>query len=733
MPFRSAIAVIAALVLGVIGCSGENEFSSQPPKVKFDSPKFACLKEFDTNVGRFLDGVLPNSEVQLFWNCLDLAIVQFVKYVRGGDGQNYTPRELADFVDTFFLDNRGLVNESELLAELMEIKKLFVGGSTNYVSHHDLFVRTRQLIQEFKSIALELNPHMKILHDGLASSTKKGTFVEPEVHAALEALNTAGLRLGALIRDGQHFYSFSHLLAFVNRLEAFLQIGDPEFSFGNAKKYLPLFSEFKGFLVSQPYDLIRSEDWTRLFQMLTSVMGWALEYRNYVEEQNWRQGRPLKILNQIITEAFAAIDGGLQAQPGKEYSYLDLDRLMDRLDDMDLLPLDISGETMKDSIRGLAEKLLDTSSEDKGFSRGDLSSLKAELDRWFETQYYIENMLSGGAPPSVSGGAQEMENITRPLNPMVIDEAGRLMFADRAQSQAYDLRSLSALNWQRAIIRLLMRGYAVQASPDGAKGLTKTQFIQLAKDWHVLAEQLGLFDPGEAESMAKKIFMESNLFMPSANGDSLLDFAEGVQYLAYGISGLNASGEIRDYLAGRCAAPEAPKLFDAVCLRQSLIGERNFHFLPLAQLLKDMDSSTNERFTKFLKNVELTTRDGIKDTPFSRGEVIEMIVLMQYIETFFAIYDGNQNQRINVDETLRAFPVYRQSLDEIVKGSYGLDMGNDDLLALFTYFFKYGKPPQSSLGGMVKFLNWKWRPDKWKYEEDRIRVSEILAELNAQR
>jgi hypothetical protein len=394
--------------------------------------------------------------------------------------------------------------------------------------------------------------------------------------------------------------------------------------------------------------------------------------------------------------------------------------------------MDLDQNTAGSVIRLMGERVLSRpGGVGEGLDRDDVQALRSEVERWFEAQFYVSQYLATGEP-GTNGGARELAELMHTPWPLIRDGRSRLEFSSRVFEGAYDLDGLTALNWQRALIRALMRGYADQAGADGAAGLTLDEFKVFANDWDAVAGKLGLFQPGAADRTASKIFMEANLFMPNANGDDRIDFMEAVQYLSFAISGLNASGEIRDRLDGKCAVADAPNKFRPECLRHELFDQRRMllgHMPFAVEFLADNPGKWNQ----FMGHLEATTRLGLEAEPFSRGDVVEVMVLLQYVETFFAKYDVDGNERINVDETLNAFPVFKRSLDQIVQNSFGIDLGDSDLRAVFTFLFRYGKPPQATFGGMLKFLNWKWNRHEWEYDVDRMRVTEILAELNARR
>jgi hypothetical protein len=738
MSSKRGLLLSFALALGfVFGCAGENEAFFSPKSIKFDGPRYSCLKKAGTTVSRFASGELSNGELDAFFTCLDSAVVQFVTYVRGEENDSYRPDEVASFLDRFFLGNIGLANDAELLAQLMVVKALLIGGTAESISHKDLMERSRDVFRQLKAITLELNPHMKTVARGFKNSSGQPVTAE-HLAAANAALKTFGQKISALLARNNVTYSFSKFEALVVALENFLQRGNRDFELNVLKKYLELTRELKGMLVSRPTDSLLPQDWVRLLEVGSAAGSWLLNFNLKIRALGWNYGEGLDGLEQLLGEVFAELERGLALQPDQTFAYADLDKIVKALDDLKLLPLELDAATVQSLLRGLGEKVLDPAPGGRGLDGRDLTRLKGEIQRWIEAQYYLNQQVAGRpvrptraqfrpaeAPIRPSSGATELESLIGATKwPLLIDARGRIEFSNRAFTGRYDRESLSTLNWERALIRAVMRAYTAQSSADGAAPLTLAQFTQLAKDWQPLFVKFGLFQPGEAEAKAKRILMEANLFMPSANGDDFLDFKEATQYLAFAISGYRGSGLIRDRILPRCPVGNAPGKMEPVCFRREL-------FLQRAELLAHMPfllgyiGNSQDRFNQFLSNAENVVRRGEQANPWGRGDVAELLVLLSYGETYFGNFDTNRSQTINVPESIVSFPIFEKTLTVMAGGS----LGPEDILPLFTYMFKYGAPPDSDFGGMVKFLNWKWAQDKWQYEADRMGWVGILAEL----
>jgi hypothetical protein len=722
--------VLMALIF--LGCAGENDVYFQSKDVAFQSPQFNCLATFDETVIKFIDGNLNDGEVSEFWDCLDTAVVAFVSYVRGKDGTNYTPEELAGFVDRYFLGQRGLAQNSALLAELMQLKRIFIGGPLDRITALDLSQRTRAFIKSGRQIMLDLNPHMGVIAEGLTTSAIKNHFTNDQITGAATALKKAGTQVAVLIQHGNHFYSFGHILALLKALEKFVQTKFPDFALDEAKKFMPILGEIKGLLVSQPNDLILSGDWVRLIDVMTSVLGWTLEYRHYIEDQEWAAGPGLLALERIVQGGLGQLEMGLLNQPNHVFTFLNLNRVIDLLSDIMDLPLNLRAATVKDVLYRFGTRLLQPDGN-VGLDTKDMAILRLEAERWMQGQRYINRYLRGDLSV-LDGGSREMsELMSGPLR-LTSDNSGRLHFSHGFANRPYDLSTLSNLNWQRALVRPFLRNYTKQSSPDGAASLNSDELLAGVREWQVLASDLGLYEPSEAETRAKRIMIEANLFLPSSQGDDNFSFAEATHYLAFVISGLANGTAIRDELVSECGHSGAPKTLDPECFRQKMKGtEKARYFSQFPVIVSELGGGGGPSVVwgKFVHLMEAAVRDPNRlDQPVTRSNIVESMILLHYIETFFARFDLGNDQRANVGETLRAYPLYRKTLLDLVKKMYGITLGEEDLEALFTFFFKYGSPPEANFGGMVKLLNWKWTRSSWSYEADRMRVIEILSQLN---
>ncbi|MBX7231853.1 MAG: hypothetical protein K1X29_07180 [Bdellovibrionales bacterium] len=724
----------------LLGCVGEKDPYFNPPVISIKSGKLQCLSNIDQTLEDFFSGQLADKKneekINQLWNCVDYAISQFMSLVNGQGGKNYSPHELASFLDEHFLNRRGLNNENEFLEELMEVKKLLIGGSSTLISFEDLQLSLKVVFPEIKRIMLMLNPHMEVLHGLLVSNKTALSLNSEKVQRALQGLQKTSEPLALLLERTQSKYSFSHLIHLVKGYESFVKKSNSNYSLAQTQLTLNLLSHVRGLFLGPPLDEIEAKDWNFLFSKFIEVLTWSVQLRMSFSSEQWQEGSGLGTLNQLVGTIFQTLEQGLRLQPEQIFSYTAMEKIVSILEQMHLIPLGLDGSTLNEVMILLGNQTLSVEGSKVGWDEKDILFLQNEVKRWFEIQKFSNEYLNPKLSKNIksdleSNPIHEMKQLLEGSPwPLRLDEQGRLEFNNNIKNQQYNQKSLTTLNWQRALVRLLLRPYGNSESGDEVTGLSLEQLNRLASDWHKLAEKMGLFDEGMFEQSAKKILIEANLFMPSGQGDGKLDFIEAVQYLATVISGMNMVQTYWPLIQGSCAnlggdTHEEKFLFSCVNKEIFLNKDKILHSMPL---LLGFTLEDQKVWLDYFSMARLTTnRDGLTQ-PVSRGDLVETMVLFHYIENFYARFDANQDQKISVEETLISYPVFKENLNLALGGF----LSDTDLLTLYTYLFKYGNLPFNEFGGSVKYLNWKWKRERneWFYLADRFSVIKILAQLN---
>lgn len=160
MSFKLNLILVLSLTVltSCIGKVGEEP----PPQTAQEFSGSACLSKALPVVQEFLKGEANDRELGASWDCVSDAIVKFKRYVRGVSRDRYTSQELTTFLEDNFLSKEDPQEISPALQlEMMKIKQIFVGGSSEFLTQEELD-KSLTVFASFKELSLQLNPYMKV-------------------------------------------------------------------------------------------------------------------------------------------------------------------------------------------------------------------------------------------------------------------------------------------------------------------------------------------------------------------------------------------------------------------------------------------------------------------------------------------------------------------------------------------------------------------------------------------
>lgn len=830
--------MIVALVM--VGCSGEDQPYQTPPVVKMKESQ--CLDKADETFVDYLDGRLNAQQINAFWDCTQRALDIFLRFTQGRQVGIYSSQELRHFLHNFFLGELR-INDT-LLEEFMEIKRVFLAGSRDFVTRNELET-TQVIIEDFRQLTIDLNPHIQVI---------KGEFYRhqrfysvDELNRSLAALSDVLARFAHIIETRGQSYEFARfetLLTELNKLtqragnsrasfvqdlmpfvrQAKLQlVGSPadrigakqwvrlgtilaesfglwmraehftthqgwasdpvmlEQAFDSMKSastrlgqmfaqtdqvlewptierlitdldqlmkkhgskkdlkqfvsWLPLFGEIKFQLVGGAKNAIGPDEWPQFMLTATRLAEVGLRYSHLVKPNDWSQGEGLRQLDRVVGLGMDVIDSALARKPKAVIPMAELKSLIASLDQAKVLPLKIRASSVEASLPALLHRLL-RSPEDRlsgvkpeGLDQKTMAYLRLQWAGWKTAQDFANLMAIGKNPdPGDDSIKLEMKRVLAGPWPLVKDPKGRLVFKNVAD-MAWDQKSLTQMNWSRALLRLFVLGYAEERErADQLRGLNIDELDLLATDVRPIGVDMGIFKEGD-DSLAERIHLEADLFMPRANGNELVDFEEGIEYLTFVLSGIDAGGELLAFLPKDCRNAEAgDERLVTSCFREHFGKERHQFLAHLPNFNAYVDTLAPEQWGHIQEYLETATRgdEGYSDKPIKTSDVREIFILLQYIETFFTRFNRDaQVLTINVEEALGAFPVFDLPLMNLLGFAE-----RSDREALFTYMMKNGRPPPQDIDGLKLLQEWKDKKAEWSFEADRVRVVRILSELS---
>jgi hypothetical protein len=288
---------------------------------------------------------------------------------------------------------------------------------------------------------------------------------------------------------------------------------------------------------------------------------------------------------------------------------------------------------------------------------------------------------------------------------------------------------MSRMNWLRAAFRLVLRAYIKDSDRrNDLVGLNKTEFAAAYQDLRPFLVALGLIEENNT-TFGDRVMREANLFTSRGNGDDILNFVEMIEYVHYILSGIDAGKALVTGMKNDC--PVVNDTVQAPCFRVAFRKYFSDRFAHLPLMVAYTTTLSDKGWANLLKALEKANRDeGASNDPIKVGDIYEMGVLLEYIETVMLRFDADLNGRLDLQEGLSALPLFQATLAEFM--DVNPKKKAKDIRAVFTYMLHYGKiPDKKDPVSIVKFLLWKWNEKSWKVDADRGVLLQILASLSS--
>ena len=656
------------------GCAQEEVPYSDPPNLKLGGPGRQCLSDAGTVIENYIEGKTTEAEMTEFWDCLHEALDTFSDYTQGRDGSRYKSTEIRTFLARFFLGE--VVITDAMLNQVMQVKRLFVGGSDKSFSREEIR-GTQKFIEDVKRLTVLLNPHMRVFYAALSGDKELQEKVNSvEFEDAMKTFHKVSQEISEMILKTNESYHFSDLSEFLEELFRLIEYDDPE---GPRAwlKYLPLLTKGKLILVGGNELQIQGNEWRQVMSIFSYFVQTVARMSFYVLDAEFGSYTSTTQLQAIYGDFDKVFTEALNIHPGNTISFDLLNQFIDVAGTLFEFPLDVGAEEAKDIVRAAVEKILTPNELHGQFIEGltfiHLEEARKEFYYWVRAQIYVWDVFRSPDNPPEPMLPSELELHRAAFGgpwKMILTDQGALRI-DWRDDNPYDLKSLTTLNWQRTIIRILIRRFASDpARREKLTYLTKDELVIAQQAVEPLGVALGLFEPGDT-SLALRIIREASLFMPRSDGDQNVTYEEGLEYLANILSALSMQSLIFSELETVCPVYQEDDelLMEANCFRKET-GERMdlfMHHLPNMRAYFDVPESRG-LWAKFERYQEETIREeGFSQLPIKKADMLEMWMLLQYIDTFFGRFDSrNPKTTINVEDSLDAYVVYAPYLAELL-------------------------------------------------------------------
>ncbi len=640
----------------------------------------------------------------------------------------------------------------KMIVEGMKIKRLFFGGSLDDWSPED-FDNAKVKVNSFREIAVKILNFGDYLTLRWGPQNRQRSAAESYAREAEFNLVDFAESLAQLFETE---YDLKDLLVFLNELDAHfpsLKSESPKPSLiQSVRKYLPLLVSFKNLILSDETSLVvhnaTTNEWPQFLKFTAKVYARLLYFNYFISHQELERGQGLASFGIFIGDLKTLLEELMFPKKNQVITNKEISRLVFSLVQTKLIDINLNYEAVQKIIFVLNSKILiDSQSLDlqtqgqlrsyNGFGKPQLEYAFFRYQGWLKNQQSIDNAFK--QTPKISGVWRknlepllppDFQVFLRSPVPFTLDFEHRLYLSRSEIPMTFD--SVSRLNWTMSLVQLLIRSY----SKDPRKfstlfGLTESECDALFSDFRQAFISIGYLEP-ENKTFVKGRMLEANLFTPHGNGNSFLELPEAVELLNMIVSAFGIQRSVRQTIEAECPVRPGLKLYQNTLPLNCLMDvyRRNFaRFLgsqpDFSHFISSLSGSQLSEFLLLLIQGTGYDVSNLSDITYKHVGLLPHI--SQYIEIILRRFDSNKSDSLDLDEALKALPVFS---DEIAKQQSGKKpMPDNRRKSAFTYLLKYGKAPESLKEKLHFLFVWESFPGFWKLDVNRTGLATIFAFL----
>ncbi|MGZ5279234.1 MAG: hypothetical protein ACXWC9_04800 [Pseudobdellovibrionaceae bacterium] len=314
----SKIAQHSFFVLAFVASTGCNlPLNETPPEPKPIEVSLGeatgCLSRVMPVVQVYFEGKAQSAQVDATWNCISTALETFEKSVNGRYEDRFTSREVAHFIEQYFLEDGERLPDS-LMVEIFRIKQLFVGGAIDSISRVEM-KNMSPVIRDLKRITLQLNSYMNVFTLNWDSSYMRD-LNSNHFEDATFAIQHAAKDLGGIIEKNGLPYRMEYVTNLLREFETFSQSGWAWIS--EVEKAIPLVKKIKKALAGGSEDEIAPTEWRRF--ALLGARGYVqyLRYHYFIKSKTLSSGsNQVSYFTKSIGDLFSYLGDMVDSKPGQ--------------------------------------------------------------------------------------------------------------------------------------------------------------------------------------------------------------------------------------------------------------------------------------------------------------------------------------------------------------------------------------------------------------------------------
>lgn len=680
--------------------------------------------------------------------------------VAGKGSGSLTTAELEELMSAVRVVVPEIPISRKLSEEYMALKALLFGGAGDRLAVAD-FEGVRAKLPDLRKIYDLLSPYAEVYSLDWKPSNA-GSSADRIFSEAADALKEAAKLFGTLAQGN---YDLNRLGVVVDELRRVAaerpKQDDP------VKKYLPVIIRVKNLIYAQKDGVVRGNQWPGLMSFAGRGYAAFLEYNYFLgnEKNGFRKLHVVERWRSWSAPSLQLVRDMVATKVDGPVTRTELMTLLRDLQKAGLISNEINLAGFDDVVQVALNRIL-VPVVDRLMGRGTntlnvktVDLIQKELSAYLRVQAFIlqnirtDQVLTGstirdriakhlsrnsGMDEVSKDAFKDLSDILRSPVPLVMDGKSRWIITARARP-GYNLDSLETHNILRLLSQYMVSSYASERSRiDSGAGVTLNEAERAFKEFRNFGIRQGMLEPDNLKFMSNR-FREANIFMPRADGNQLASRMEIHELMFSIMSGIALDKMLQADLRRTCTSASGhyrskSKMVSYNCLLSVYKRSIPRHMTATPELLRYQKGVPVAVFDQFFYNSLKGAGWVPREDGFVKLEDIGLFPhLLQYVELVYARFDADADMGIRVPEARVAFPAFRSLFRELARAE--IESGRiteNDLLGLFTYILRYGKPPGGLWEGLTQWLPWRDNPGTWEHYADRSKMAEILGFISDQ-
>lgn len=281
---KGLVPFVLSLTMALTACTPEvGEKPPEPENFELSSTK--CFNQAADDLKKFFSAEATDAMLLSSWSCLETAFLQFEKYIQESNPEGYTSQEIVDFLEKNFFDEKDGRSSRKispgLQAELMKLKRMFIGGSDKFVTRDELR-NSRDFLQKMSKITRAVNPFMKVI----VIKWKPDVLAEkPEDHKTFDdshkALQIFAKDVAEIIKSHEADYKLNDAVKLAREFEKFF--GEDWDWIQDLEDAMPGVKKLKVTLAGGTEEVIKNREWTPVLNLGARGYFQFLRYHYFIK------------------------------------------------------------------------------------------------------------------------------------------------------------------------------------------------------------------------------------------------------------------------------------------------------------------------------------------------------------------------------------------------------------------------------------------------------------------